>query len=607
MGLRDMKKRTLQQKIFILSLVLSACVTSALSAFYSYNRYTDLESSLNNYMDALSFQMSQYFNERMQSVATRVYSLTRSERFQETFWEYLNSDLPYQYYLTLTNYNTLVSDIRIPDSFVSSMCLYTPKGMFYDLSTLSPPQLDFLQSKLYAEYAQAGSPPIYFGHQNEEGLLGTGKGMVIVINVPISGYAGNSFLLISLNHAAINNYLTLSTLEGGYVVILKGNQEIITSSNTAMTARYHEWFTIEEEGVRPLTDRYMISARKLNIQDWYVVVMTGRESFGEVLRNRFGQDFLLLLLSVSVAFFCAMFFSKRIIRPIRDLQEYMTRFTAGDYSLYYDYQDENEVGRLAQCFNEMVTRIGSLMGELNATIKQLQVEKDNVRQEQCLKRTAELNALQAQINPHFLYNTLNSIVWLAAENESEKISLLADNLSRFYEYRIRGRQLLAPIRDEIEQIKSYVEIQNIRYGNHVRCSFQVEEALLDKAVIKLAIQPLVENAMLHGLQYKRGDGNILVRIARSAEGGNILIEVEDEGIGIAPRQLEYINRSLETCQHMGSSYGISNVNERIKLYFGSQYGLCYQSEPGSGTRAIICIPMMDYTAPEEGGNEACIP
>jgi two-component system sensor histidine kinase YesM len=595
--MKYIKRMSLRSRIVLLALFLTISVVEIFSVLYYQKLARDLEQNLTDYANSLSIQVGQYFNERLNIFVKQVYTLTKCDRFQQTFLEYLSSDSPYQYSLSLSDFNSLISEVKIPDSFFGSAYLYTPKRTFYDLTNISHSDSDFIASDLYAEYLEMGASIIYYGHQMPDAVYNTDRNVIpIVLQARINGYLGEIFLVVNINSSVIENYLAKSTIPGVDVLIIDKNNRIVASGNPARTETYMEIISPRNETIRPESKDYIISSAKIDINNWKVITFSDKSVMNESLRNSQAFLFLLHIIAILITLLCSLYFSGLIVKPLQDLQKCMYRFTEGDYSLQYEYNYDNEVGRLAAGFNTMVHRIGELVGELHSSIEQLQVEKENVHQEQTLKRTAELNALQAQIDPHFLYNTLNSIVWLAAEEETDKISKLAASLSAFYKYRIRGQGTFVSIRDEIEEISNYIDIQKLRYGNSIECRFELDESLIDRLTIKMIVQPLVENAIFHGLCCKDGATGIIIRIVladKNDPDGDFFIEVIDNGAGIPPQILETINQHLAECAAPPiDGYGIYNVNERIRLFFGKPYGLSYESRINEGTCARLKLPQI---------------
>jgi two-component system sensor histidine kinase YesM len=241
-----------------------------------------------------------------------------------------------------------------------------------------------------------------------------------------------------------------------------------------------------------------------------------------------------------------------------------------------------------------------------------------VRTEQESLRTAELELLQAQINPHFLYNTLDTIVWLAEGGDQQRVVGMVKSLSEFFRTSLgQGREIVT-VRDELRHVGSYLEIQQIRYQDILQYKVEVPDELANVQIPKITLQPIVENALYHGIKNVRGGGTITV--TGKAESGCVYLYIEDDGAGIAPERLSQINERLsirwteneeneqadakdlseEIPRHQkqaepeksesGEIFGLYNVNERIRLKFGQRYGLYVESEQGKGTRVTVLLP-----------------
>lgn len=584
---------SLKNKIIFLSIALIVFISGIYSAFYLQYISRQIENSSSHSTQTLAYQVSLYFDEQIRSIITSSFTLTCSDQYHKTLLDYFLSDDSYAYPYALSKFNDMISNVKMNNSLIGTVYVYTPKGDFYDLSDVPNPNYDFLRSQLYAEYQAAGCPSFFEGHsETDEMFMGKKTVIPFVIRTPISGYAGDVFFIVSIDRDALEKYFSSSAIRDENILIVNSGRQPIASNDPKRDDYFGKMLSVQGDRIRWKTRDYIVSAHKLESSDWFVVAFYNKSQLRDAIR--FSAYFVVILIVASglIAGISSIYFSSRIVRPLEKLQEYMVRVTQGDFSLRYEYPYKNEVGRLTDCFNYMVKQIGTLVTRLHSTIDRLRQEKENVRQEQALKRAAELNALQAQINPHFLYNTLNSIVWLATEQKTDEITLLASELSKFYEYRIHRGKKIIPIRDEIEQVKSYLTIQKMRYGNSLDYHLAVDENLLDKLIVKMVVQPLVENSILHGIQCKEGAKDIYIRVY--GRQGDIVIEVEDRGIGIPPERLKSINERLADRSDVPiDGYGIYNVNERIKLYFGDRYGLWYESEYERWTKACIRVPPTD--------------
>ncbi|WP_141505390.1 cache domain-containing sensor histidine kinase [Paenibacillus luteus] len=269
--------------------------------------------------------------------------------------------------------------------------------------------------------------------------------------------------------------------------------------------------------------------------------------------------------------------SHRLSKPIKVLQSDMKQVEKGNFDIQTEIGQMNEIGQLGRSFNLMVSRTKFLMEE---TI-----------QNQENKRKSELLLLQSQINPHFLYNTLDSIVWMAEQKQHEEVVLMTSALAKLFRASITKDQELVPIRVEVEHITNYLLIQKMRYNEELNYVLDIDEGILGFKTLKILLQPFVENAIYHGIRsmYGMEDGLITIRGRQSGE--HIRFEVEDNGLGMTPEQASRLLINYEE-DGRNQGIGIRNVNERIKLYFGHEYGIQIRSEIEEGTCITIVIPKL---------------
>lgn len=214
-------------------------------------------------------------------------------------------------------------------------------------------------------------------------------------------------------------------------------------------------------------------------------------------------------------------------------------------------------------------------------------------------RKADLRLLQEQINPHFLYNTLDTIVWLIEGNDSDKAVNMVMSLSEFFRLVLSKGKEYITIQEEELHIKSYLEIQQVRYRDILEYEIEIDSELYRYQILKLTLQPLVENSLYHGIKYKRARGRILVtgRLC----GDEVHFTVEDNGVGMEEEELHKLQEEIrKPCKDTEKGFGLANVNERIRMNFGAEYGMRIDSTKGKGTRVEIVIPAVPYTVEREG-------
>ncbi|MDK2903683.1 MAG: two-component system, sensor histidine kinase YesM [Clostridiales bacterium] len=298
-----------------------------------------------------------------------------------------------------------------------------------------------------------------------------------------------------------------------------------------------------------------------------------------IIRNAL---FLIGAISLIIAFLSSVFISYKISAPIYALADRMKNFDSDHYTKVPVYSND-EIGEIYNSFNKMLERIQQLIDEVN---EQSRKEKE-----------AEMKALQAQINPHFLYNTLDSINWLAIKAGDDEISLMVNSLANFLRFSLNKGKEFISIANELEQVKSYITIQKFRFKNKFDIVYQIDKEVLSYTIIKLTLQPLVENAINHGFDGIDYEG--LIEILACKDDGYIHLQVTDNGKGA---DIDSLNKMLldaggEAMNDMG--YGIRNVNERIKLYFGEDCGLYFEDSQYGGITANIKVRAVLFGQMEE--------
>ena len=323
-----------------------------------------------------------------------------------------------------------------------------------------------------------------------------------------------------------------------------------------------------------LKDRLLLFDR-LPSTGW---VMTG-VVFKDELKDDSQAILLVFLVAMLVAFLLNIIISRYLadyeFKPIRRIQEYVLQVEQGVFGQPLPPERGDEIGKLASSIQEMSEKIGQLV--------------ETLKTEQERMRTAEFKALQAQINPHFLYNSLDSINWLARRGDVQKTTEMVTALTTFFRIGLsKGRDLIT-VREEVEHVRSYLVIQKIRYENQFDYSFCVDPETEKYFVPKLILQPLVENALYHGI--KLCDRKCLLMIQVLSREDEIEIEVLDNGAGMDEETLRSVREAMEhTGENRTNSYGVVNVNDRIRILAGPQYGLVFTSEKGVGTSAKIVLP-----------------
>ncbi len=415
------------------------------------------------------------------------------------------------------------------------------------------------------------------------------------VDLNFMGYTRRGILLVDMNYSAIEQMFSRVNERGaGYVYLVDSDGEIIyhpkqkaiyaglVKENNLVDVTYDDGDYIETfEG-----NKRAVIVKTIGYTGWKIVsVVPVSELTGDYNQLRV---FMLVIITFTIFLivFGNVIISKIVTDPIKRLEASLKDIEEGALDAEQVYiGGSHEIRHLGRTIKSLVVQMRNIMDE---RVK-----------EQKEKRKSELNALQAQINPHFLYNTLDSIVWMIeTEKYPEAISMITSLASLFRISLSKGNNIIT-IKDEITHAKNYLAIQKVRYKNKFEANIDIDPAIEDCITIKLIIQPLIENAIYHAVGDYDDEG--VIDIVGYEKDGDIFIEVRDNGMGIPPETLENLLKDKSQSKGKGSGIGLWNINQRINLYFKEEYGLTLESELDVGTTATIHLPKM--TMEEYQGGE----
>jgi Predicted signal transduction protein with a C-terminal ATPase domain len=277
---------------------------------------------------------------------------------------------------------------------------------------------------------------------------------------------------------------------------------------------------------------------------------------------------------IIIAFVLVLFISRQIAKPLKKLVLLLKLFEKGNFDVKIRPESRDEIGSLARAFNKMTIKVKRLIKE---------VYFDKLKQKEL-----ELQMLQNQINPHFLYNSLDSIHMMAEINEDYETSKMATALAKIFRYGISQTNVKVTVKEEIENLKEYIMLQQVRFEDIFSIQLDIDESLADHIIIKLILQPLLENAIYHGINSRGEKG--FISISGYIENETLIFEVSDNGDGMDLEQLALLNGYINGLNHSFKSIGLKNVNKRIKLYYGDKYGIQIFSTVNAGTKVKVTIP-----------------
>lgn len=409
-----------------------------------------------------------------------------------------------------------------------------------------------------------------------------------VVELNMGGDSQQGVLLVDMDYSSISRMMNqLNTMNNGqYYYLCDSNGEIIyhhqqiqisdgiSSENNKAVAEYREGVYDEVfEG-----QRRKVIVNSISYTGWKLVGVIPYSSFTYGMVNvRYFITMLMLLMAMMLVFINRVV-SVRISRPILKLNNSVMEYEAGKKPEIY-IGGSREIRYLGYSIRSSYEQIQELMREI--------VWEQNER------RKSELDALQSQINPHFLYNTLDSITWMIEGGRNDEAAYMITQLARFFRISLSGGRTIISIGDELQHAKSYMNIQKVRYKDSFSVAFDIEPGVESCCVVKLILQPVLENAINYGVSGMDDCGEI--KVTGRLSGEKVLLTVEDNGIGIPQEEVELLLTDSGRVRKKGSGVGLVNVNNRLQILFGKEYGLRIESEPDEGTKVFICIPAIPYT------------
>lgn len=465
-------------------------------------------------------------------------------------------------------------------------------GAIFKSSMMTPKDIDFREQDWYKRVLESGSE-VWFEPHDDSFVTKTVGDRLISVGVPIiDRFSGSALgmVLVDMDVARFEDNYDARLVREGRILLLNAENDVLFSSSPedgvlsgdaiggilaqADFSAPGSTKTLEARG-----SSYFVSHRTLAPNGWKNV---GIIPTAEITKDASGIAVTVALLLSAVAFaavFIAVKASTSISRPITKMRDTMKRVQNGDMGVRADVETLDEIGQLAISFNNMIEQINVLMREQE--------------EQQTKLRKAEQRALQAQINPHFLYNTLDSISWMARAKNLEQIEETIEALTSLFRISLsRGRDIIT-LEEELRHVHSYLRIQQIRYSKKMSYSIDVPKSLYGCSIVKMTLQPLVENAIYHGIKEKREKGSI--RIEGYECGPSVVLKITDTGKGMPKERLDALNRAI--CEDedfvgegMPDSYGVMNVQRRVRIFFGSRYGLHYESVYQEGTVVTITLP-----------------
>lgn len=584
------------QSKFTIALLLIVCVPAILVSIFFYTRLYDMvvSDTIRREQD-LSAKTAPLIDDTVDEVLDAANQVTSLEFYRTLFHMPVNKSFSYlaesddaklfqeqvQYIID----NSILTSVRIyvdwPDK---SSALFQSKATGDIFAPLIESRT-YWRGILSTGVKELFCPPIYLGNQ-EKKIYGdeayirqtTMLYQEVTVNVCVAFYYSSDCYerILSDNLA----------LDGSVSYIINERNNIVASSDSSLAGIYWlDYDTIQDSFMSSnnFIERTILDSKvyagfySITRPQWFMVTVLPSKPLIEQ-SNRMISRFLLIYLSFLVlAFIFANLLSHSITNRISSVIQQMKKVRQGPPVPMESPKEHDEVGDLIDTYNYMTRKMNQLMD------KQAQAAED--------LRIAEFNSLQAQINPHFLYNTMDMINWLAVQGRTSEISDAVQNLSRFYKLTLSRKKNVSTIAKEEEHVSIYVNLQNMRYHDNIQFISDIPDELMEYTIPKLTLQPVVENAILHGILEKDSKEGTIV-LTGWMEEQDIVLLISDDGVGISPEKMPTILSGTGQSSSGGTNIAIYNTHRRLQLLYGETYGLSYTSEPGKGTEVLLRIPAL---------------
>jgi two-component system sensor histidine kinase YesM len=582
---RFLRFESLRAKL-VLSFILLSIIPMSLLSYFSYRAYLDiLQRNVNSYtgevIDRVDRNLQIYLSDLEQILELRsdYYNLQfiklslagdieSNRKFTFRLWENLNNIKKYKSDLRDISITTLdgvtVSCYGVTHTDVSQNGLFQTlanRTVKEDTMAIQGPHSDWMGGKVFSV-----GRAIRGDYDNFVGIMS--------IDVDVD-------LLDKICHN-----ITLG--KTGYVMLIDDDNQIIYHPKPELIGKSLGFLlgdpTVKTWKLDSLNTKIgpgdqVMTVKNFELANWKIIGLSNKEELAAEMQKVTGLMLGVIFGTIVVLTLAAIFLASLLTRPIKELQHTMSR-ASEDLNTNVAIHTHDEIGQLGESFNQMLARIRQLM-------------EQGVQEQKKLRRT-EMIALQEQIKPHFIYNTLDLIIGLLETQKNEDVISMVEALGAFFRISLSHGYEFISIREEVEHIRNYLYIQRFRHGDKYNYIFDIDESILDNRTLKLILQPLVENAIYHGVRELDKPGG-LIMVKGYSEGDHVYFEVSDNGQGITASMLEEISICLKgssPIEHEKRFFGLRNVNERILLAFGKEYGLKIESQWKSGTKVTVHFPLI---------------
>ncbi|WP_165842215.1 cache domain-containing sensor histidine kinase [Paenibacillus xerothermodurans] len=579
----------LERKVWIMTSIV-VLLTVPLTGLFSYHQAARiLETYAYNAAEQTVNQLGESMNQQLKSVSHSLYLINASDEMKKTM-EWVDGKTEEKEQVNMNRMYSLFSRIRLTEDDIRTMYMHTPKGEFYEGLPYEKKHVAFQDTPYYT--AMQGSSLNKWVYLEEDPLFAAPGPVISLVSKPAyvneSG-SSESYLVLTLSaDKYLNSLKAIQLVPEGFSMILDGRGRPVLESSPDLAEELlkHDAFNNLQANpaqfdVHTAEQEFLVNHRAIPFAGWHAVIVQPKNRL--LAPVQYIKYFSIIL---TVTLLVASFFLIRVIvrwvnQPLRSLHILMNRVKEGDLGVRFTPKYADEIGELGARFNEMLERIKELILR--------------VKEEGDAKRAAEMRVLQAQINPHFLYNTLDELYWRSLEFQDKSASEMILALSSFFRLSLNQGDEETTVAKELEHVTQYLKLVNFQYQRQFCFEVDADEQTKNVIVPKIILQPLVENSILHAFKQNDYSGShILIRSRREAA-GIILLSAEDNGCGLPCELVTLFNRPLKEDSMFPSNnssakgYAIKNIRGRLWRFFGERASFSVNSERDRGTRVEIRI------------------
>ncbi|MCR8630673.1 sensor histidine kinase [Paenibacillus radicis (ex Xue et al. 2023)] len=605
--MRRWNDRMLKIKMFISFSIVALFIVGITCIIFYYKNTSDVKNQTFSLSKIIAKQFSEMIDLYMQNIEELSLSISIDPAIQSNLFDFFKATNPIEKETIGYKLNPVLFNFSYPKSYVQSISIYTLDGHGYHYTKVvnhPRPSQVFTNEELRNFTDVLSGKPFLLKPSNEERTFGDQSEAIVsfihkITKIPTQTIIGFVSIDIDINafKMVLANKEANESNNAMHVLLVSDEGQVIFENWDQMTGLLHADFdtavfkrTVPEGELQWNNKLYLYTYEKSAYTGWNTVILIPKDVI--LLKQKKVQDIVIIVGIITMLLIAAVSYllSHQITLPLNNLMRKMSRVELGDFSQRMEYAGNNEIGRLSRMYNLMLDSMSRLIKE--------------VYESKLAEKNAQLSALHAQINPHFLYNTLNIMKSISRLRGVEEVAEISESLASLFQYSMKNLHQPVSLLEEIDHINNYFKIQQHRFGNRVELQCDIPNDHLQASILKLTIQPLIENAVNHGLRRMKSGGCITIHTTKCNE--LLTITVTDNGEGMTDVKQAQLSKALDISNmhyhftELTHGVGLINIHQRIQLFYGKQYGLSLFSKPGGGTKVTLVIPFL-IVQQEEGG------